>query len=59
MALAPKSLLRSAPFVRFVLPNADLRRTVAIYAVAGRARSPGAANLLNLVRATEWSEVAA
>jgi hypothetical protein len=29
---------------------------VAIYAVAGRQRSPGAATLLNLVRAKDWSQ---
>jgi hypothetical protein len=33
----------------------DLRRTVAIYSVAGRARSREASALLNLVRSADWS----
>jgi DNA-binding transcriptional LysR family regulator len=56
VALAPRSMLRSAPFTRHDLANVDLRRTVAIYAVAGRPRSPGGATLLNLIRAADWSE---
>lgn len=56
VAFAPKSLLRSAPFARYTLPQVDLRRTVAIYGVAGRQRSAGAATLLNLVRSTEWAD---
>jgi hypothetical protein len=35
-------------------PNIDLRRTVAIYTVAGRPRSPEAATLLSQIRAMEW-----
>lgn len=56
IALAPRSLLRSAPLIRHELASIDLRRTVAIFAVAGRQRSPGAATLLNLVRARDWSQ---
>jgi DNA-binding transcriptional LysR family regulator len=33
-----------------------LRRTVSLYAVAGRERSPAAAALLKLLRAADWSE---
>jgi hypothetical protein len=33
-----------------------LRRTVSLYAVAGRARSPAAAALVKLLRAADWSE---
>ena len=36
----------------------DLRRTVAIYGVAGRERSPGAVMLLNMIRAADWSRYA-
>ena len=57
VALAPRSLLRSSPLIRHELACIDLQRTVAIYAVAGRQRSPGAATLLNLVRAKDWSLV--
>jgi len=34
----------------------DLRRTVAIYTVAGRPRTAEATALLNLMRSTDWSK---
>jgi hypothetical protein len=37
------------------LEGFDLTRTVAIYGVAGRKRSPVATTLLNLLRAADWS----
>lgn len=50
-ASAKKSeLLRSVP-----LKGLDLSRTVAVYGVAGRKRSPVATVLLNLLRAADWS----
>jgi DNA-binding transcriptional LysR family regulator len=54
VALAPRSALRDFGFVRHVAPNIDLRRTVAVYTVAGRPRSPEAATLLSQIRAMEW-----
>lgn len=54
VALAPKSSLRGGGFVRHMTPNIDLRRTVALYTVAGRTRSPEAATFISQVRATEW-----
>ena len=57
VALAPRSLLRSTSLIRHELASIDLQRTVAIYAVAGRHRSPGASTLLNLVRTKDWSQV--
>lgn len=54
VALAPRSALRDFGFVRHMAPNIDLRRTVAIYTVAGRPRSPEAATLLSQIRAMEW-----
>lgn len=57
VALGPRSLLRSSPLIRHELASIDLQRAVAIYAVAGRQRSPGAATLLNLIRAKDWSQV--
>ena len=40
IAIVPASALKSSRFARLNLPGFDLRRTVAIYAVAGRRRSP-------------------
>ena len=57
VALAPRSLFRSTSLIRHELASIDLQRTVAIYAVAGRQRSPGASTLLNLVRTRDWSQV--
>jgi DNA-binding transcriptional LysR family regulator len=57
VGLAPRSLLRSASLIRHELASIDLRRTVAIFAVAGRQRSPGAATMLNLVRSRDWSQI--
>lgn len=54
VALAPRSALRDFGFVRHMAPNIDLRRTVAVYTVAGRPRSPEAATLIGQIRATEW-----
>jgi DNA-binding transcriptional LysR family regulator len=57
VALAPRSLQRSTPLIRLTLASLDLQRTVAIYAAAGRQRSPAAATLLNLVRTKDWSQI--
>lgn len=54
IAVTPASTLRASNFRRYSLPEVDLRRTVAIYAVAGRARSPAASTMLNLVRSADW-----
>jgi DNA-binding transcriptional LysR family regulator len=40
---------------RLKLKDFDIHRTVAVYGVAGRLRSPVATTLLNLLRATDWS----
>lgn len=55
VAVMPTSALRSTHLIRFALPDLDLRRTVAIYAVAGRRRSMASSTLLNLVRTTDWA----
>lgn len=54
IALAPRSALRDFGFVRHMAPNIDLRRTVAVYTIAGRPRSPETAALLTQIRAAEW-----
>lgn len=55
LAIMPASTMRS-PAVRHLPCSAlDLKRTVGIYSVAGRARSREAGALLNLLRSTDWS----
>lgn len=55
VAILPASALNSSR-VRHVRCGAlDLRRTVAVYSIAGRARSREASALLNLVRSADWS----
>ena len=55
VAIMPASAMNS-PRVRHLVCSAlDLRRTVAIYSVAGRPRSREASALLNLVRSADWS----
>jgi len=58
VVLAPMSLMRSSRVARYALPGVDLRRTVSVFTVAGRARSPEASTLLNLIRTTDWAAVA-
>ena len=48
----PESLRRKA------LRNAPLERTVYLYNVAGRGRSPAAATLMKCLRARDWSATA-
>jgi DNA-binding transcriptional LysR family regulator len=60
VAIQPASSFRSNSLAHLPCPGLDLKRTVAVYSIAGRARSREAAALLNLVRASEWgSSVAA
>ncbi|MGX9180559.1 LysR family transcriptional regulator [Mesorhizobium sp. BHbdii] len=46
---------RSPSVRRLKLRDVDISRVVAVYAVAGRHRSPVATTLLNLLRSTDWS----
>ncbi|MCP5433783.1 MAG: LysR family transcriptional regulator [Alphaproteobacteria bacterium] len=55
VGFVPVSAPRSARVRRLKLKGLDLERTVAVYAVAGRLRSPVATALVNLLRATDWS----
>jgi DNA-binding transcriptional LysR family regulator len=59
VAILPASSFRSAALTHLPCPGLDLRRTVAVYSIAGRARSREAAALLNLVRASDWNSDAA
>ena len=55
IAIVPASAIRSERLRSVPLDGLDLTRTVAIYGVAGRQRSPAATMLLNLLRAADWS----
>ena len=43
---------------RVPLSGFDLRRTIAVYGIAGRRRSAVASTLLNMLRAADWSAYA-
>jgi DNA-binding transcriptional LysR family regulator len=55
IAVAPASGLASHKLRHLPYDALDLRRTVAIYTVAGRQRSREAAALLNLLRSADWT----
>ncbi len=55
VAIMPASAMNSARVRHLACSGLDLRRTVAIYSVAGRPRSREAAALLALVRSADWS----
>jgi DNA-binding transcriptional LysR family regulator len=55
VAVLPGSISIPATLARLALDGVDLRRTVYIYGVAGRQRSPVAAAILKMLRAADWS----
>jgi DNA-binding transcriptional LysR family regulator len=55
IAILPASALNSANVLHLHCSALDLRRTVAVYSIAGRGRTREAGVLLNLVRAADWS----
>ncbi len=57
VALAPRSVARSAALKQLPVNGIDIRRTVYLYGVAGRQRAPAAAAILKLLRAADWSSV--
>jgi DNA-binding transcriptional LysR family regulator len=54
LAIAPASSLGSTALRHIPLSAIDLRRTVAVYLVAGRQRTPQMGALLHLLRGTDW-----
>jgi DNA-binding transcriptional LysR family regulator len=58
IAIVPASATRSERLRSVHLEGLDLTRTVAVYGVGGRKRSPVATMLLNLLRAADWSRYA-
>ena len=55
VAIVPASMLKSSRLTHLTCSALDLKRTVAVYSVAGRPRSREATALLNLVRSADWS----
>ncbi|MFC0588275.1 LysR family transcriptional regulator [Novosphingobium aquiterrae] len=54
VAVLPHSTFQSGELRHLPWPGLDLRRTVAVYTIAGRSRSREASALLNLVRSADW-----
>lgn len=55
VTLLPPSIPLPEGLTRVAVRGMELMRTINIYAVAGRQRSPAAATLLTLLRARDWS----
>jgi DNA-binding transcriptional LysR family regulator len=58
VAFAPRSVLFSEHVKRVVVAGLDLQRTVSLYGVAGRQRTPVAVMLMKMLRAGDWSRYA-
>ena len=58
LAILPASGPSSEGLRRVPLSGFDMRRTIAVYGIAGRRRSAVASTLLNMLRAADWSAYA-
>ena len=58
VAFAPQSVLFSEQVKRVFVTGLDLRRTVSLYGVAGRQRTPVANMISKMLRAADWSRYA-
>jgi DNA-binding transcriptional LysR family regulator len=58
VAFAPQSVSFSEQVKRVLVTGLDLRRTVSLYGVAGRQRTPVANMLMKMLRAADWSRYA-
>jgi DNA-binding transcriptional LysR family regulator len=58
VAFAPQSVLFSEQVKRVFVIGLDLRRTVSLYGVAGRQRTPVANMISKMLRAADWSRYA-
>lgn len=58
VAFAPRSVLFSDCVKRLVVSGLDLRRTVSLYGIAGRQRTPVANMIVKMLRAADWSRYA-
>ena len=59
MALMPRSAKAPDTLMRIAVERLELNRTIYLYGVAGRQRTPVASALLNMLRACDWSRYAA
>jgi len=55
VAVVPRSAARSATLMQASLAGLDLHRTVYVYGVAGRQRTPVASAILKMLRGADWS----
>jgi DNA-binding transcriptional LysR family regulator len=58
VAFAPRSVMFSPCVKRVLVTGLDLRRTVSLYGVAGRQRTPVANMIMKMLRAADWSRYA-
>jgi len=58
VAFVPQSALFSDCVKRIVVSGLDLRRTVSLYGIAGRQRTPVANMIVKMLRAADWSRYA-
>ena len=58
IAFVPRSSFGLAQVSRIPVDDLDLRRTVFLYGVAGRQRTPVATTLMKMLRAADWSRYA-
>jgi len=59
VALVPRSTRSPATLVRIVVDGIELKRTVNLYGVAGRQRTPVASAMMKMLRAYDWSRLTA
>lgn len=59
VGILPGSSLSDVSLLRLPVDGLDLKRTVSLYAVAGRPRSCAAATFMKLLRAADWSQMLA
>jgi DNA-binding transcriptional LysR family regulator len=58
VSFAPRSASNMSSFARAAVDGFDLKRTVFLYGVAGRQRTPVANMMLKMLRAADWSRYA-
>ncbi len=56
VSILPLSAPRPESLRRIPIEGFDMTRTVMLYAVAGRQRTPASAAFMKLIRAADWSK---
>jgi DNA-binding transcriptional LysR family regulator len=59
VALVPRSTQSPATLMRLALDGVEIKRTVHLYGVAGRQRTPVASAMMKMLRAYDWSRLIA